>query len=126
MGELEAMIAACQALCEIPASAAREAVPLIEAAIKKTAAAGTDPNGKPWAPKKDGSRPMINAASHITAAAAGTVVRVTLKGPDVFHNYGARSTRRQVLPDQESDTPPAIVAAIDEGVARALSKAMAR
>lgn len=120
------MIATCRALRAVPTLAAKEAAPLIEAALKKTAAAGTDPNGKAWAPKKDGSRAMVNAAEHITATAAGTVVRVLLKGPDVFHNYGAGGPRRQILPDQESDTPPAIVDAVQEGVRRAVSKIVGR
>lgn len=36
--------------------AAREAAPLIEAAIRETAAAGVDPDGKAWPAKRDGSR----------------------------------------------------------------------
>lgn len=125
-GELAPMIAALRALRDIAASAAEEAAPLIEAALKETAAAGTTPDGDRWKPTKGGERPMVNAADHITVVARGTTVRATLKGPDVFHNYGAGGTRRQVLPDMEADTPPAIVEAIEEAVARAKTKALGR
>lgn len=126
MAELDEMIAMVRSLRTLAVDAANEAAPLIEKAIKTTAAAGQTPDGKSWAPTKEGKKPMTNAASHITVTAAGPVVRMTLTGPDVFHHFGARGVRRQVIPDQEGDMPPTIKAAADEGVTRAFVKAMSK
>jgi hypothetical protein len=98
---------------------ARYAAPLVEAEVKKTAAAGTSPDGEAWAPrKKDGARPMVNAAAHVSAKAFGPTIRVFLKGADVFHHYATRGEpRRQVIPEG---------AALPAGIARAIATGCAR
>ena len=119
MSELSALddfIAAVRRLETLPEDAARLAAPLVEEALRATAAAGTDPDGHTWQPKKDGGRPLVHAAEHITVKAVGTLVRATLTGPDVYHHFGAGVPRRQILPDPGTIPP---------GVARALEKASA-
>lgn len=116
------MIAALDRLARAPEEAARLAAPLVEAELRATAAAGTDPDGHPWPQRKAGGRAMAGAASHITCVARGPVVRATLNGPDVFHHFGARGEpRRQVLTD-----PGAIPAGVAKALDRAAAQAFAR
>lgn len=96
---------------------AKEAAPLVEAELRSTAAAGTSPDGTAWPAKRDGGRPMLHAASHITARSFGRTVRATLEGPDVFWHFREGKFSRPVLPD--SGTIPA-------GIARALKTAADR
>lgn len=103
------------ALSTFPEDVAKIAAPLVEEALKKTAAAGTDPLGKPWVRKKDGGAPLVHAAEHIATTAIGPVVRSTLTGPDVFHHFGAGVPRRPILPDPGTIPP---------GVEQALRKAV--
>lgn len=113
---LSAMIAELRELRKLPEAAAREAAPLIEAEAKRTAAAGTTPDGEPWAAKKDGGRALANAADHVSAKANGTLVIVELEGPDYFHNFGlGHNPKRQVIADKADEMP--------EGIARAVEKA---
>jgi hypothetical protein len=93
----------------MPAELAREAAPLVEQAVKATAAAGTTPDGEAWAPRKrDGGRALANAASAVSAAAVGASVRVTLTGVEVFHHLGAGVPKRKILPDGGAGVPPKI------------------
>jgi hypothetical protein len=93
---------------------AEVAAPLVDAAIKRTAAAGTTPDGNPWAPTKDGKRPLENVVSQITTSAAGPTITTTLTGPAAFHSKGlGHSPRRQVLPDT-GNVPPAVEDALNQ------------
>jgi hypothetical protein len=84
----------------VGARVAAKAAPLVDAAIKKTATAGQTPDGTAWQPKKDGGRPLVNAAAHIQTRAVGALVVTTLSGPDVFHHLGAGGKpHRQIIPD---------------------------
>lgn len=70
--------------------------------IKSTAAAGTTPDGKPWAPrKKDGGRAMVNAAAALSLTVLDNVILIKLTGPTAFHHWGAGGKgriARRVLP----------------------------
>jgi hypothetical protein len=92
---------------------ARAAAPLIEAAAKKTAAAGTTPDGVAWKPKKDGGRPLEHAAEHLSAKAVGASVVLTLSGKaEVVHNFGnEKDPKRQILPSGGGPLPKGIEAA---------------
>jgi hypothetical protein len=115
LAALDAMIDRMKRLgngADVAARVARAGAPLVAAALKKTAAAGTTPAGSPWKPKKDGGRPLVNAAAHITVRPAGNFILAQLVGPDVFHHLGlGGKPHRQVIPDS---------AAIPDGVARAV------
>lgn len=68
--------------------------------IEGTIAAGTTPDGTPWKPRaEDGGRPLQNAASHVFAAAVGSVVFVRLVGVEARHHRGAvkGKIKRQVI-----------------------------
>ncbi|WP_437958589.1 hypothetical protein WME76_02265 [Sorangium sp. So ce119] len=97
---LERMIQACRDLARLPEDAAPIAAQKVQEELRRTASAGQAPDGTPWAPrKKDGGRAMLNAAKAITAKAIGTVILVTLYGPEVFHHFGAQGKpARHVIP----------------------------
>jgi hypothetical protein len=103
----------------LAASMATEAVPLVEAAVKATAAAGTDPYGEPWRPKKDGGRALPDAADAVSVESNGKIIRITVRGGEAAQNrYGVR----RLLPRRK--LPKAILEALREGARRAWVKAM--
>lgn len=124
---VDRMIAAARAAGQLPQKTAELAAPLIDAALKKTAAAGTTPSGEPWAPrKKDGGRALEGAAAAISTKAVGSAVRVTLTGPAAIHHYGEakRGTpRRQVIPDA-GELPAPVVEAVREAAGKAFARAV--
>ena len=101
--------------------AATESAPLVEAAAKATAAAGTDPYGRQWQSKKDGSPALVDAASSVTAVALGTLVRIRTRGGYAIQNF-IKVHRRQVIPDKGLPIPKEIVDALKEGSSRAFEK----
>jgi hypothetical protein len=114
LSALDAMIEKMKLLgaSGVGARVAARAAPLVDVEVKKTASAGTTPTGQAWKPRKDGGRPLVNAASHITTQAHGNLVSVTLTGPDVFHHLGlGNAPRRQVIPDS-TNVPPGIEKAV--------------
>lgn len=120
IGALDDMIARLRELAgpTVGSRVAAKAAPLVGAALKKTAAAGTTPDGRPWKPKLDGGRALVNAAAAIDAKASGNFVIATLSGPTVFHHLGlGHKPVRQVLPD--SGTVP-------DGVRQAAVEAAAK
>lgn len=71
----------------------------VNAELDASAAAGTTPDGAPWAPRKDGGRPMVNAPDAVAAAVVGDGVLVVLRGNEVFHHFGVRGApARHVIP----------------------------
>lgn len=121
---LDAMSARLTALRGMAAEVAREAAPQVEAVVRRSAAAGTSVEGKAWPPKRDGSRALPDAASAITAAAVGTTVVVTLKGPYVFHNSAAGKDRRRILPETGAGIPPVLARVLAEASARVFARRM--
>lgn len=122
MSGLDAMIARMRKLAvpDVGDRVAARAAPLVDAAIKATVRAGTDPLGNPWPPKKDGGRPLEHAADHIVTSAQGPVVVSVLSGVDVYHHFGSGHVpRRQILPDGAS-VPPKVTAAIEKAAAEVL------
>lgn len=123
MSELDAMIAEMRELSKFDTEAAKQAAPLIEAEAKRTAAAGTTPDGKAWPATKEGKRALAGAASHVTAKAVGTLVAVELEGVETFHDRGnAHLPKRQIIPAQDGDMPDGIAKAAQAGSDRAFAK----
>ncbi len=123
MADLDAMIAKFRKLGKVAEDAARESAPLVEAALRRTAAAGTAPDGKAWAPKKDGTRALPDAPGAIHAASHGSVVQVRITGGYVLQNRLKGDARRQVIPDSGAPLPPVVIEALTEGARRAFHKA---
>jgi hypothetical protein len=103
---------------------AKEAAPLVEAAVKATAAAGTTVDGKTWPTKRDGGRALPNAASAVTVAANGAVVIVRLAGAYVFHHRSKGRDQRRILPDAGAGIPKVLTDAIDEAKRRVFARLM--
>jgi hypothetical protein len=121
---LDAMRARLTALRGMAAEVAREAAPQVEAVVRRSAAAGMSVEGKPWPPKRDGSRALPDAASAITAAAVGPSVVVTLKGPYVFHNSADGADRRRILPETGAGVPAALSRVLIDASERVFARRM--
>jgi hypothetical protein len=102
---------------------AQIAAPLLDAAVKKTASAGTTPSGNPWPLKKrGGGQALVDAASHIDTKPYGPIVRQTLKGPTVFHHFGnANDPVRQVIPVSAEE--PVVAKALADAAQAAFDEA---
>ncbi len=109
---LDGLISKLRRSREFIARAAPAAAEAMAAELRATAAAGTSPDGTPWAPRKDGGRALANAAAAITVRAVGTVLLARAQHPYGIHNAGAGKTlpRRQVLP--RGGIPPRVAEAI--------------
>ena len=59
---------------------AKSSAPLVVAAVKSTAAAGTSTDGVPWLPRKDGSPALQNAAAAVEGDADGATIHLRLVG----------------------------------------------
>jgi hypothetical protein len=97
--ELDAWVAKLRRLPEMVKAAAPELAVALKSELDKNIAAGRAPDGSTWKPKKDGGRPLVNAAAAVTTRADGSVVQAVLTGPEVFHHYGTKKDpERQILP----------------------------
>lgn len=122
---LAAFIDRVRKLGTLGADAAKIAAPLVEKAMKRTAAAGTTPDGQAWQPRKDGGRPLVNAADALSAEAVGPVVVGKLEGVEVLHNRGTkRMPQRQILPDLGAGIPKVIGDALTEASQKAFGRTM--
>jgi hypothetical protein len=104
---------------------AREAAPLVEAALRQTAAAGQTPDGNPWPEKKGGGRALANAAEAFTVRVKGTGIVLTLRAPEKYHQFakGKRLPQRRILPMAGAPLPAPVQKAVDDGVRKALARA---
>ncbi len=117
---LSGLAARLRELPKLGASIARESAPSCQAIARETAAAGTTPDGAPWAPRKsDGGRALVNAAAAITARAVDDVVMLVLAGVNVFHN-----PTRRILPDTGAGVPRRYVDAIRTAARRVVGGAL--
>jgi hypothetical protein len=104
--ELDRMIAKVRKIGEMPQDLALELSQVILADVKRTAAAGTTHEGKPWPSTKEGGQALVHSPDHLTARILGTVVQIVLTGVDVIHNRGTkRMPRRRILPDAGAGLP---------------------
>ncbi len=127
---LDGLAAKLDAIAGVGGAIAADAAPGVQAAARKTAAAHTDPEGKAWAPTKDGRAALPNAPSAITAVVSGTttaVITLILKGVYIYHqrskSKGKKGLPRRVILDIE-DVPPAIAQVIAESAKRVLRRTM--
>lgn len=119
---LDAMRARLTAMRGMAAEVAREAAPQVEAVVRRTAAAGTSVEGKAWPPTRSGARALPDAASAVTAAAVGTTVVISLKGPYVFHNSAAGADRRRILPEEGAGIPAPLAKVLLEASQRVFAR----
>lgn len=121
---LDEMIDSFRNLADLPTEVAKQAAPLLEARLKASAAAGTSPDGKAWAVKKDGGRAMVNAAAAISVRAIGLVVRVTLAGVEVYHQFSKKKgePRRPIIPDAGGPMPKVVQDVLEQATEKAMRR----
>lgn len=96
----------------------------VKSAIAANIAAGRAPDGTAWAPRKDGGKPLANAAAALTVTAQGDTIVGTLTGPEAFHHYGTKKDpKRQILP-QDGTLPTGIAEAFKRGLVKRFDKSM--
>lgn len=87
----------------------------VQRELEADIAAGRAPDGSTWPLRKGGGKALANAAAKLTGAAIGTVLLFTLRGAEVWHNFGTRHVpKRQILPS--SGLPTNLAVAIKKGV----------
>lgn len=127
-GELDQIIEQLRTLDGVGVAIAEEARPELLAEARRTADAGTTPDGAPWAPKKDGGRALPNAAAAITAVVSGAtsaVITLILRAPyTYFHRAKAKGRRRQILPAPANGIPQGMHDAIARAAARVTARVM--
>ena len=119
MSDFDDLLASIRRVGSLAQDTAKRAAPLVQEALRATAAAGQAPDGTPWQARKDGGAPLQHAGDAISVKAVGPVVRATLSGPTVFHHFGGgRNPRRPVLPDPGT-VPPTVEKALDKAAEQA-------
>lgn len=107
------------------AECAREAAPAMAAEIKRTAAAGTSPDGAAWPEKKGGGRALAKAAGEVTARAVDDVAAVSIPFPYSLHNAGqGHAPKRQILPETGAGIPPRMAEVCSEAAQRVWARRM--
>lgn len=113
---IDRMIAGLEALPgHLTSAAAPELATALEVELRSQIASGVGPDGKSWAPTRDGAQALPNAARDLEVSASGKLVIATLGGVHARHHFGAvkGGVRRQILP---SSGVPATVARAFESV----------
>lgn len=107
--ELDAIIARIRQIPELARRAAPDVALAIEAELERNIAAGTSPEGVPWAPTKAGGKPLTKAANAIAVVAVGATILVKLTGPEARHHLGNARGRitRQIIPTDAIPQPMA-------------------
>jgi uncharacterized protein (DUF2461 family) len=109
---LEELIGKVKDLETLALRAAPQVAKVVEAHLRKTIAAGTDPYGVTWAPRKhDGARPLVNADQTLTVTAIGQHVITEIHGIDARHHHGwvKGKTKRPVIFTKPQLPPELIV-----------------
>lgn len=126
--QLDGLIDRLRGLDRVGVAIAEDALPRVLAAARATASSGTTPDGKPWAPKKDGTAALPNAAAAISAEVSGTtkaVITLVAKGPYRFHQR-SKSTGKKGLPRREVLPVDAVPAAISDAIQASAKRIVAR
>lgn len=74
---------------------------------KKTIEQAVSPSGLAWRKTKDGRTPLRNAAKNLSVKVIGSVVLMTLTGPEARHHLGAvkGKIQRRIIPTGELPAP---------------------
>jgi hypothetical protein len=106
----------------LPQTLAQQSAPEVAAAVHQellvTIEAHQSPAGVPWAPRKRGTRPVLNnAADAVSSSGFGSRVYITVRGINARHHKGAvrGSVQRPIImykKDGVRALPPRIVAVI--------------
>lgn len=123
--KLDSMIARLSTLGpQTVRAAAPKVAKVLERELVAQIGRGQGPDGKAWAPTKDGRTALRNAASALSVNAVGNAVVARLEGPEALHHKGAvrGGVRRQILPTTKLSGPAAV--AVREVIAAELRAAV--
>lgn len=95
---IDEWIANIRSLPEMLNAAAPQIGQAILAEFQRTAAAGTTPEGEPWAPTKKGGRALKNAAESMSLVVSDNVIIIKITDHHVFHQFGAGVVARRIIP----------------------------
>lgn len=121
---LEAMIAKCRNLKDMPAEAAHEVKDALQALIATSIAATRTPEGEQWKATADGHVPLQGAMGAITFEVGATEIVAVMKGVEVFHQRGTNSATANKAAAKAGKARKASRAAAAE--AKTLGKKLAR
>lgn len=123
---LNDQIARLRIVAKLPEEALPKVASAIGKQIDKQIHAGTDPYGKPWAPRKaDGSKPLQDVGKHIRVGIVGRTMIVRLMTRHaVLHHFGnARGrVKRQIIPSKTLPDTWAVI--IEREVEKQFAKTM--
>lgn len=121
---LDTIMQKIRALGGLAATAAHRAAPLVEERSTATAAAGTTPTGQAWAPKKDGTPALVNAAAAVSVVALDTVVQIKLidSSTGSAQVQSIQQAKRKIIPSLGDAIPGPIVAELRKGAEQAFQE----
>jgi hypothetical protein len=124
--EIQRMIETVQKLGGSATEVAKIAAPQVQAVVQASASKGTTPDGTAWAPKKDGSPALVNAAAAVECRALGTVVQLRLVGTPTGSQkvQAIQNHTRGILPDRGKAIPLPIVGALTKAARFYFNRAM--
>lgn len=126
VAEVDDMIARLRGFPDAIRAEAPKLAQRVQEELAKDIAAGVAPTGESWSLTKAGGRALVHAAKALTAKAIGTVLLITLEGPEVFHNFGTKKDpKRQILPDTDG-IPKKLGQAIRLGLVETFRKTVAK
>jgi hypothetical protein len=123
--EIEKQIKRLREVALLPREAAPAVAEALQLELEKQIAAGKDPDGTTWAPRKeDGGKPLVGAAKALAVVPIGSYVLARLKGPEARHHFGRGKggTVRQILPTRA--LPQAMVRAIQAVIEEKFARVM--
>jgi hypothetical protein len=125
---LDELVANLRRVDAVGVAIAEEALPEVLEEARRTAAAGTSPDGEPWAPKNDGGRALPNAAAAIVGRVSGVtkaVIVLTLGRPYVYHHGSkAKDKRRPILFTPANGVPQRMQDAIRRAAVRVVGRVL--
>ncbi len=119
---LDDRIARLRVVANLPDEAMPDVANAIAKDIDRQIAAGETPDGKPWAPRKDGAPALRNIGKHLSVGVVGRTVIVRIRSKHVvLHHFGfnrgrgsVKDKQRQILPIGK--IPPSMARAIREAI----------
>jgi len=125
LADLDDIISRLERLGRLPEETAAKAAPLVEDANRRTAAAGTSPDGVPWAEKKTGGRALVNAAAAVKCSARGSLVTLELAATPTgsVKVQAIQNATRPILPRPGEPIPGPIAGALKRAAVETFQRA---
>jgi hypothetical protein len=108
------------------AELAKAAAPRIEAVSRASAAASTTPDGVAWKPKKDGGKPLQNAAAAVECIPLFDRIKIRLVGTATGSQkvQAVQNVSRPIIPTRGSELAKPLVETLKDVAARTFHRIM--